>query len=295
MLGDNNTGLYNQDDCHWNFYHIVDDETLNEMKSHPEKAAEILYKSGREVGSINIYHALVFLGVPEQAVFGIEDIYDRSGEEPLISCVEKDKLPDIMKELENVNIQELEKKFDPNLLRQNAIFPILMWVEEEKENLFKDVIEDYNQLLDIYRKAKNENTNIIIRQYDDLNECYAARVFEPAEAPKNHEQFEEWHKKQYHHWISEDDLENENLRNWLKDVEDILTEAFEEVDIEIDASIGENVIHGNFSLCRWDWEADNQVDAGEIHKMLRDLAKKHNLGYRDIATDKIIFPDGEII
>jgi hypothetical protein len=195
-------------------------------------------------------------------------------------------LPDIIKDLENVNIHELEKKFDPNLLRQNAIFPILMWVKEEKGNLFKDVMEDYNELLHIYREAKNKNANIIIKGYDNPMEFYAARVFDPAEAPRNPEQFDEWLENQYNKWILRDKLENKNLKNWLEDAENILEKAFDrKVYLAIHgSSIGKNIIHGNFSLDRSDWEEDNQADAEEIHKILRGLAKKHNLGYQDSHT-----------
>jgi hypothetical protein len=54
MIGDDHTGWCNQDDLHWNYYFIVDGETLNKVINVPEETEDILLETDSLVGSINL-------------------------------------------------------------------------------------------------------------------------------------------------------------------------------------------------------------------------------------------------
>jgi hypothetical protein len=70
-------------------------------------------------------------------------------------------LPDIIKALENVNIQELEEKFNPKILKKEKIYPGF-WESYEKDEWFGVLIAYYDDLLNFYRKAKDKNANVLI-------------------------------------------------------------------------------------------------------------------------------------
>jgi hypothetical protein len=275
-------------------YFIVSDETL-----YATKSGDDVISNGTNWIIKDFYltnDALCFLEVPTSALFGVEEIEtDADGyESPYISYVENDKLSDIIKELENVNILELENKFNPKIMRQEKIYPVLMWDTEEKENIFKNILIDYNNLLNFYRIAKEKKANVIIQQYENI-ENYDITVFDPIATPKNRIDFQKWHSDTYYRLIKEDELENKSLKNWLEDFCNIFDEDNTGGEIYIELKYGENAIFAEITFNDWDWVENEFGDPGEINKVLQNLAKKNNLGLYEGATDKIIFPDGKIL
>jgi hypothetical protein len=93
-----------------------------------------------------------------EAVVGVH-VFD-TNDDDYITCTENDELPEIIKALENVNIKELEEKFDPKILKKKKIYPNI-WETDRKDELFKELINEYNGLLDFYKKAFEKNMHII--------------------------------------------------------------------------------------------------------------------------------------
>jgi hypothetical protein len=78
-----------------------------------------------------------------------------------VKYTEKDKLSKICSAMKNVNIKELEEKFDPKILKAKKIYTEGLKANR-KDELFKKLINDYNGLLKFYREAIEENLHIII-------------------------------------------------------------------------------------------------------------------------------------
>jgi hypothetical protein len=85
-------------------YEIVDKESLNAIKNCDDEDPNDIrldYERVKDFGgfSTGFHHALDFLGIPPQAVFGVEYIeYDYDGvDRPILSYIENAKLPDIIK------------------------------------------------------------------------------------------------------------------------------------------------------------------------------------------------------
>jgi hypothetical protein len=95
-----------------------------------------------------------------EAIVGIHVF--KANDDYFIACIENDELPEIIEALENVNIQELEKKFDPNLFKKKKIYPYMHIREIDKHGgMFKELISEYNGLLSFYKKALEKNAYII--------------------------------------------------------------------------------------------------------------------------------------
>jgi hypothetical protein len=164
-------------------YSMADDEAVNVLLDTCEydEVEELLQESF----SITLYDALSFLltGISlynlcysnvspaqnwalHEAIFGAEyPDYNDNANEFMISLTKNTALPEIIKALENIDIKELEKNFDPKIYIKEKIYPYYIWDTYTKEELFKVIINEYNGLLDFYRKAKDKNAHVIILVY----------------------------------------------------------------------------------------------------------------------------------
>ena len=133
---------------------------------------------------------------------------------------------------------------------------------------------------------------------------YDLMVFERTAAPKSRKDFLEWYEKQTE-WNEEHDYDDpvitsSDLRNWFMEIIEKFPQmngAFELSDDELDNmenesyvtdySIGKAVIYAAFA-----WSL-----AEEAFETVTKLAKKHNVGFFNVSSDKgeIIFPNGEVL
>jgi len=93
-----------------------------------------------------------------EAIVGVH-VFD-TNDDDFIACIENDELPEIVQALENVNIKELEQKFDPSIFKKKKIYPNI-WEKDKKDELFTELINEYNGLLNFYKKALAKNAHII--------------------------------------------------------------------------------------------------------------------------------------
>ena len=76
------------------------------------------------------------------------------------SYIENDELAEIYKAMINVNINELEEKFDPKIFGKKKIYPNI-WEIERKDELFKELVNEHNGLLKFYEEALKKDVGII--------------------------------------------------------------------------------------------------------------------------------------
>jgi hypothetical protein len=94
-----------------------------------------------------------------EAIVGI-NVFETDYDD-IIKYTEGDKLPEICNAMKNVNIKELEEKFDLKILKDKKLYPKYMKTNK-KDEIFKELINDYNGLLNFYQEAIEKNLHIII-------------------------------------------------------------------------------------------------------------------------------------
>lgn len=134
---------------------------------------------------------------------------------------------------------------------------------------------------------------------------YDLMVFEKTKAPATKKEFIQWYEKQTE-WEEEHDyqtisISSPALQNWFMEMKETFppmngeyAPSIESIDEDenlerhtVDYSIGYDIIYAAFS-----WSV---VD--EAYELMRSLAKKHNVGFFDVSSDKgdIILPDETMI
>lgn len=155
-------------------YMMVDQETLDDLKKLDsddliEKLDEL--EETNEIYDIDkLWDGLHFLltGVSanspvegnklSEAIVGI-NVFE-TDDDYFIGYTEKDELPGIYSAMKSVNIKELEEKFDPRILEKKKIYPNI-WDAGKKEELFKELINEYHDLLDFYNMALKKGMHVI--------------------------------------------------------------------------------------------------------------------------------------
>jgi hypothetical protein len=155
-------------------YMMVDQDTLNELKKFDgDELCEELDKleETNEIYNIDkLWDGLHFLLTDSSANSPIEgnklseaivgiNVFE-TDDEDFVSYIEKNELPEIYNALKNVNIKILKDKFDPKIFKKRKIYPQI-WEADKKDELFKELMEAYNGLLDFYKNALEKNVNII--------------------------------------------------------------------------------------------------------------------------------------
>jgi hypothetical protein len=155
-------------------YMMVDDNTLDGMM---ELDGDGLFDKVNELEEINekytidkLWDCLHFLltGVSastpidgnklSEAIVGVH-VFD-ANDDDFIACTENDELSEIIKALQNVNIKKLEEAFNPKIFKRNKIYPNI-WEENKKDELFKELMNEYNGLSKFYQEALEKNKHII--------------------------------------------------------------------------------------------------------------------------------------
>jgi len=156
----------------------IDGFTLDDIQAYLEKKSIESFHSDYLINCDSLYFFLTGIvpdyyeeiydiitgGPPFQnnflhnAIYGKNQLYIEEQRE--ISFIDKNALTEIIKTLENINLTEIEKNFDPYIFRKMNIYPY-RWDIYEKKEWLKALISKYKDLLDFYRKAKDKNTNVI--------------------------------------------------------------------------------------------------------------------------------------
>ena len=70
-------------------------------------------------------------------------------------------LPKIIEALTNVDLDKLRREFNPSSFRKAEIYPDV-WDDEEKDDLFNELVQHYTNLLSFYKKALEDKANVIV-------------------------------------------------------------------------------------------------------------------------------------
>jgi hypothetical protein len=136
---------------------MADDETLNKLRKVVGEAGYfdniMLYELRKidpsETFRLKLYEALYFLlNGTRRAIWGGNCFFSDGSEldfDPFeeFSINRNADLPEIVKELENVNINELEENFDLEIFKKVNLYPRLVWNECTREELLKALSKSY--------------------------------------------------------------------------------------------------------------------------------------------------------
>lgn len=78
-----------------------------------------------------------------------------------IACIYPERLKEIVKALDNIDIEELGKGFSPRLFAENGIYPDI-WMYEAEDELREDLLSAFEEIKEFYHIAADENNGVII-------------------------------------------------------------------------------------------------------------------------------------
>lgn len=84
--------------------------------------------------------------------------------EEFVSAIGSDELPRILDALHSVDRSVLQQRFNPADFRSNQIYPDI-WVDDEAENRFTELITELNQLTRFYEQSLAQGHDILISIY----------------------------------------------------------------------------------------------------------------------------------
>ncbi|WP_083604453.1 YfbM family protein [Clostridium sp. N3C] len=97
-----------------------------------------------------------------EAIVGVTLFNDEDAD--FITYIETEDLNHIVKALEKVDVIELRSNFDTSKLRESEIYPAI-WDDNEKDSLCDELIQEYTNLLNFYKKALAKKANIVVSIY----------------------------------------------------------------------------------------------------------------------------------
>lgn len=99
-----------------------------------------------------------------EAIVGVHVFNEDDDEADFVGCIENEELAEIMQAMLDVDTDKLETTFDLRVFRENEIYPNI-WLDENRENLFNELVQAFNNLLAFYHKAATEGKHIVISIY----------------------------------------------------------------------------------------------------------------------------------
>ncbi|TPN83972.1 YfbM family protein [Aquimarina algicola] len=90
------------------------------------------------------------------------NVFSEDENADFISYSSANEIKDILKEINKVNLSELEHTFKPNTFDKNGIYPNI-WNDNDKELLWDELKTSFNLLKEFY--TKNKDSNIIVSIY----------------------------------------------------------------------------------------------------------------------------------
>lgn len=162
-------------------YQILSDENLKELKSFNEDSDEILEKveDWNEEDEIlldidkmwDVLH-FVLTGIDSsepiennplsEAVVGVTSLENM---EEFIAYTEKSRVNEIVKALENFDIEKAMDNFSMQKCKEAKLYPNIWDYEEEVEEIKEEIIYSFQELKQFYKKILEKNGNVLITIY----------------------------------------------------------------------------------------------------------------------------------
>lgn len=99
-----------------------------------------------------------------ESIVGVNLFNSEDDNSDFIAYTQLVDLPKIIEALTNVDLDKLRTEFNPSSFSKAEIYPDI-WADEEKEDLFDELVEHYTNLLSFYKKALEEKANVIVSIY----------------------------------------------------------------------------------------------------------------------------------
>ena len=157
-------------------YTMINDADLAKLKStEPEDMFDLLEELNdtHEVLDIDkIWDGLHFLLTGEsasspiegdpisEAIVGVSNL----NEDDFIACTSHEELNDIVESLSAIDFPKLKTIFEPSAFNKAEIYPNI-WISNDKDKLFAELEEAFNDLLVFYKQTILEKMNIVVSIY----------------------------------------------------------------------------------------------------------------------------------
>lgn len=157
-------------------YTMINDADLAKLKSaEPEEMSDLLeeFNDTHEVLDIDkIWDGLHFLLTGEsasnpiegdpisEAIVGVSNL----NEDDFIASTSHEELNDIVESLNAIDFAKLKTTFEPSAFDKAEIYPNI-WIDNDKDKLFAELEEAFNDLLVFYKQTILERMNIVVSIY----------------------------------------------------------------------------------------------------------------------------------
>ena len=99
-----------------------------------------------------------------ESIVGVNVFNSEDENSDFIAYTKLVDLPKIIEVLTNVDLDKLRTEFNPSSFSKAEIYPDI-WNNEEKDDLFNEMVQHYTNLLSFYKKALEEKANVIVSIY----------------------------------------------------------------------------------------------------------------------------------
>lgn len=97
-----------------------------------------------------------------EAVLGTDAFHEEA--EEFITYIEPKRLQEILRELEQLDMDRLRNSFSPQDFAEKEIYPDI-WTREDKEELAEELMESLAGLMEYYKSAVEERKGMIVSIY----------------------------------------------------------------------------------------------------------------------------------
>lgn len=94
-----------------------------------------------------------------EAVLGVSSIYKRI---KIVAYIEKTRIADIVYALESFDIQKALDKFSMRECNRKKVYPDIWRYEEEVDEIKKEIMKDFQNMKDFYKKILEVNANVLV-------------------------------------------------------------------------------------------------------------------------------------
>lgn len=160
----------------------VDPEKLEELRDDAEAALDYVYEVGdegdpeRALDIDKAWHAIHWLlnqtayegdGPAAVVIFGSETIGEQGGRgsdeeapEQIVRYITAEQVQEVASLLEDIGVEDLEERYDPDAMEQAEIYPSGIW-EDERQEAFDYVAQFYEELVAFYAAAAERGDAVL--------------------------------------------------------------------------------------------------------------------------------------
>jgi len=91
-------------------------------------------------------------------------VFNEDENADFISYTKQEHLSEMIHSLKDININKLKSNFNLAKFRKAKIYPNI-WLDDQKDSLFDELIQEYKNVLNFYEKAVEKKANVVVSIY----------------------------------------------------------------------------------------------------------------------------------